>query len=48
MFIVGKAKGVQHGVNGQCVLVPSDLKKILTILPRSWNEEYLISLALKR
>ena len=48
MFIVAKHKGAQHGLKGQCVLVPADLKKIQTILPRSCNEEYLISLALKR
>ena len=48
MFIVAKAKGAQHGLKGQCVLVPADLKKIQTILPRSCDEEYLISLALKR
>ena len=48
MFIVAKAKGAQHGLKGQCVLAPTDLKKVQTILPRSCNEEYLISLALKR
>ena len=48
MFIVAKAKGAQHGLKGQCVLVPADLKKIQTILPRSCDEEYFISLALKR
>ena len=48
MFIVAKAKGAQHGLKGQCVLVPADLEKIQTILPRSCDEEYLISLALKR
>ena len=48
MFIVAKIKGAQHGLKGQCVLVPADLKKVQTILPRSCNEEYLISLALKR
>ena len=48
MFIVAKIKGVQHGLKGQCILVPSDLKNIQTILPRSCDEEYLISLALKR
>ena len=45
MFIVAKHKGVQHGVKGQCV--PADLKKIQTILPRSCDNENLISLALK-
>ena len=48
MFIVSRAKGAQHGLKGQCVLVPTDLKKIQTILPRSCDDGYLISLALKR
>ena len=47
MFIVAKAKGAKHGLKGQCVSVPADLKKVQTILPRSCNEEYLISPALK-
>ena len=47
MFIVAKAKGAQHGLKGQCVLVPTDLKKVQTILPRSYDVEYFIS-ALKR
>ena len=47
-FIVAKTKGAQDGLKGQCVLVPTDLKEIQTILPRSCDEEYLISLALKR
>ena len=47
MFIVAKTKGAQHGLKGQCVLVPTDLEKIQTILPSSWDEENLISLALK-
>ena len=28
MFIVGKQKGSQHGLKGQCVLVPADITKI--------------------
>ena len=48
MFIVAKMKGALYGLKGQCVLVPTDLKKIQTILPRPFDEEYLISLALKR
>ena len=48
MFIVAKTKGAQHGLKGQCVLVPTDLEKIQTILPRSCDEEYSISLLLKR
>ena len=47
MFIIAKTKGAQHGLKGQCVLVPTDLEKIQTILPSSWDEENLISLALK-
>ena len=46
-FIIAKTKVTQHGLKGQYVLVPTDLKKIQTILPRCCNEEYLISLALK-
>ena len=48
MFIVAKHKGAHHGLKGQCVLVPADLKKIQTVLTRSCDEEYLTSLALKR
>ena len=48
MFIAAKTNSAQHGLKGQCVLVPTDLQKIQTILPRSCDEEYLISLALKR
>ena len=48
MFIVAKIKGAQHGLKGQCVLVPTDLEKIQAILPRPCDEEYLISIALKR
>ena len=43
MFIVAKTKGTRHELKGQCVLVPADLKKIQTILPRSWDEKYLLS-----
>ena len=48
MFIVAKTKGAQNRLKGQSILVPTDLKNIQTILPRSCNEEYLISLTLKR
>ena len=48
MVIVAKTKGAQHERKGQCVLMPTDLKKKnQTILPRSCDEEYLIFLALK-
>ena len=39
---VAETKGAQDGLKGQCVLVPVDLKKIQTILPRSCDEEYLL------
>ena len=42
-----KKKVAQHGLKGQCALVPTDLEKFQTILPRSCGEEYLISFALK-
>ena len=48
MFIVARVKGAQHGLKGQCVLVPTDLTKIQSVLPRSCDDGYLISLALKR
>ena len=49
MFIAAKVNGAKHGVKGgQCVLVLTDLKKVQTILPRSCDEEYFISLALNR
>ena len=44
MFIVAKTKGTRHELKGQCVLVPADLKKIQTILSRSWDGKYLLSL----
>ena len=34
MFIVARHEGTQHGLNGQCALVPADLKKIPKVLPR--------------
>ena len=48
MFIVPKHKGAQFGLKGQCVLVPADLKKIETSLPRPCDLNCVISLALKR
>ena len=48
MFIVPKHKRGQYGLKGQCILVPSKISKIQTILPRVYNDEFLISLALKR
>ena len=48
MFIVGKVKGAQHGLKGQCVMIPADLSKIQKVLPRTFSNDCLISLALKR
>ena len=36
---IAKAKGAQHGLKGQYVLVPTYLKNIQTILPRSCDAE---------
>ena len=47
MFIVAKSKRAQFVLKGQCVLVAADLKKIRTVLPRTCDEECLVSLALK-
>ena len=47
MFIVAKTKDAQRRLKGQCVLEPTDLEKIQTILPRSCDQQYFISLALK-
>ena len=48
MYIVGKQKGSQHGLKGQCVLVPADLNKVQSVLPRTCNDDHIISLTLKR
>ena len=49
MMISAKhTSGVHYGLKGQCVLVPADMKKIQTSLPRACNDDHLISLALKR
>ena len=48
MTIVGKQRGSQHGLKGQCVLVPADMSKVQAILPRTCDDNVLISLNLKR
>ena len=48
MTIVGKQRGSQHGLKGQCILVPADMSKVQAILPRTCDENVLISLNLKR
>ncbi|XP_071155864.1 uncharacterized protein [Mytilus edulis] len=41
-------KGGQKGVHGPVVCVPSDLKKVTSILPRSEDESLLLKVKLKR
>jgi hypothetical protein len=48
MSIVARHRGAQSGLKGQVVLVPTDLTKLQKVLPRSCNEDHLISVALKR
>lgn len=48
MKIVAKPRGAQHGINGPVVLVPSDLTKVTSMLPRVVSESQIIMLALKR
>ena len=48
MFVVDRHKGAQKGLKGHVVLIPADLTKITSSLPRQCNEGHVISLALKR
>ena len=48
LFITPKNTSDQWGLKGQRVLIPADLKKIQTSLPRIFNVDHLITLALKR
>ncbi|XP_063400159.1 uncharacterized protein LOC134684781 [Mytilus trossulus] len=48
MKIMALPKGGQKGVHGPIVCVPSDLKKVTTILPRSEDESLLLKVKLKR
>ena len=48
MSIVARHRGAQSGLKGQVVLVPTDLTKLQRVLPRSSNDEHIISVALKR
>ena len=48
MSIVARHKGAQSGLKGQVVLVPTDLTKVQKVLPRTCNDDHLISIALKR
>ena len=48
MLITPKNTSEQWGLKGQRVLIPADLKKIQTSLPRIFNDDHLITLALKR
>ena len=47
MFIVVQHEGKQHWLDGHCVLVPADLKKIQKVLPRLFSDKCLTSLSLK-
>ncbi len=46
--IFKKPRGAQHGIKGQAVLVPADLSKVSTCLPRATSDGQFIALALKR
>ncbi len=46
--IFKKPRGAQHGIKGQAVLVPADLSKVSTSLPRATPDGQFIALALKR
>ena len=46
IFVVVQHHDAEHGLKRQRVLVPTGLEKTQKILPRSSNEEYLISLGL--
>lgn len=46
MKIVSKPRGAQHGIKGSVVLVPADLSKITTALPRTFSSSGWITLAL--
>ena len=48
MHIVAKHRGAQSGLKGQVVLVPADLRKIQSVLPRNTSDDHLIAIALKR
>ena len=48
MFVISQRAGTQHKIKGQVVLVPTDLKRISESLPRTCNNDHLITIALKR
>ncbi|XP_070548888.1 uncharacterized protein [Ptychodera flava] len=48
MKIVALPTGGQHGLRGQVVLVPSNIQKTATSLPRQTSESQIIALSLKR
>ena len=48
MFVVDKTEIAQHELKGQCILVPADLKRIQSTLPRDCIDEHLVSLVLKQ
>ncbi|XP_070559937.1 uncharacterized protein [Ptychodera flava] len=48
MKIVALPSGGQHGLRGQVVLVPSNIQKTATTLPRQTSESQIVALSLKR
>ena len=44
MFVTAKHTSEQCGLEGHCVLVLADLKKVQTSLPRTCNDDHLITL----
>ena len=48
MKIVAKPTGAQTGIRGQVLLVPADISKVTTNLPRPRSHSQIITLALKR
>ena len=42
ILIVGKTEGAQHGLKWHCVLVPEDLQKSQTTLPRNCNDDQVV------
>ena len=48
MKIIAKPTGAQTAIKGQVVLVPADISKVTTSLPRPTTHSQIITLALKR
>lgn len=48
MKVIALHTGAQHKLSGQVVLVPTDLSKVTTSLPRNMASAQIVTLALKR